>query len=261
VKQTGAKPRSADTDLTVAIGELTALLRDLSRSLGELTSRKDERIAALVSRRVGRVLNGGTPIRVEHGPKLVIQMLAVDCFGANPHVVNVADSPPVPLFDSGGGEAFCNEGRLTASFVRDSEKQPGYALLMPIGIEAVHAFGPLDSTRGPIYVQWLERKIVVAAAEYLGYLQKLMVPGTLDFFCSLVSFEGLRLKAGEGFDGRHYVLPIASSRISLPRIRFVEPDRATNVASKLRPLLDALWRTGGWKRCFSYDASGTYKPG
>ena len=182
------------------------------------------------------------------------------CFGARPHVIDVAEAPSLRLFESAGAEAFNHEGRLTSSF-RNSPKQSGYASLMPSGIEAVHAFrSPEDQQTGPIYVQWIEQKIVAAVSEYLGYWQKLQAPGPIEVFSALLFFEGLSLTAGNLMDSRLYSLPITSRCISLPRVKFEAPVRPDDVTSSFRLPLDVVWRTGGWKRCPSFDEHGAYKP-
>lgn len=222
------------------------------------------KITAFRSDRVGKVLAGETPLRLEAGPKIVLHPLPVRAFG-EPTIVDLRAAESalsnnlVPMGPKAVGRSplqfnfnglFCNSGsgadRQTSSYVQ---------LFRNGAIEAVCKW---LSSGSALHGGMLDQELLRAAPAYVN-LQSQLGVGTPTFVAiSAISVRGLTILPNLNPVPRFCspARPIQEDVLLAPETLIEEA--ATEMRNLVRPGLDTVWQASGWPGSQGCDESGNW---
>lgn len=220
-----------------------------------------DRIRNFRLERTGSIRSNDTPIPMQDAPKLVLHIIPLSAFGAsaNYDMANLGHGDLAVVAPMSGGirnPRFNIDGFLTHSLETTIAQPNSYLQVFRNGIiEAVEGF-TLDSQAAKTYpATRYENCLLAAIPRYLNLQQNLGVEAPVLLMVSLTNvaeFAIIRNQCG-----------FFSNRTNFGRDTLLIPEIMLNdfsekIDSKLRPLFNIIWNSGGHENCPNYDAQGNW---
>jgi hypothetical protein len=239
---------------------------DEVRSAFLLSEAFAERARSFRAERLGNLVAGETPVKLDEPPLGVLHIVPVRAFdpgirfdlselvGKTERLLpmpNNVGSMNAPQFNFDG--LICH----TVS----GEKAPGYVQLFRNGIiEAVLADikNPRQDGLKEIPGGWFEQQLIEYLPIYLRTLQEIGVEPPLFLMFSMLGVSGFVFQIGEHFRRYRYnQIPIDRDALLIPEIML--ESFGVTPAVILRPIFDAVWNAAGWPRSMNYDENGAWR--
>jgi hypothetical protein len=225
-----------------------------------------ERARNFRAERLGNLVAGETPVKLDDPPLGVLHIVPVRAFDPGvrfdlSELVGKTDRLlPMPNnVGSLNAPRFNFDGLICHTVL--GERASGYVQLFRNGIvEAVLADikNPTQDERKEIPGEWFEEQLITYLPIYLRTLRAMGVEPPLFLMFSMLGVSDFVFQVGEHFRRYRYnQIPIDRDALLIPEVMLESFDVTPTVV--LRPVFDAVWNAAGWVRSMNYDENGTWR--
>ena len=204
------------------------------------------------------------PTPLKDGARLVVHLLPISAFASAEQLdISPMLSAPhtlPPMSAHGWNHRITLEGLLTFSQVNSSSN--AYVHLYRNGIvEAVDAYMLNQEVNGRRSIPSIayEQRLIQGVGSYLGVQKSIGAAPPLYIMTTLLGARGCWLATRDEFLDLSDRYPIDRDVLELPPI--VLQEFGVDVASALKPALDAVWHSCGFPASQNFDAAGKWKHG
>lgn len=233
---------------------------DEIRSQFLLSESTNERIRQFRMERLGNIVAGDIPSPLqENQPRVVVHVLPLSSFSSNVQYplddleYNTDLLRPLALVRS--NRWYNLDGLVVQSWHKD--KPAGYIVLYTSGkIEEVDTYlTGREYHENMINVYMLEKCMLESVSRHLAIYQKLGIESPIVVMLSLLGVRGIELSASGSppFSTK----PIDRDNLIIPEV--VLPNNQADVVAYLRPIFDAIWRSGGWRKSETFSDDGKFR--
>lgn len=229
-----------------------------------LSSTLIDRLRDFHSSRLLEIAADRTPTPLKSGARLVVHLLPVSAFALSeqlditPLLAAPDDVPPIS--GRGWNDRITLEGLLTFSQV--DRTSFAYTHLYRTGVvEAVDAYVLNQEVNGHRSIPSItyESRLIERVGKYLEVQRRVGAVPPIYVLITLVGAKGLWLATSNQLADSADRYPIDREVLDLPAV--VVQAHGTDIASALKPALDAVWHSCGFQGSLNFDAQGKWKPG
>ena len=228
-------------------------------ALSETTA---ERIRNFRADRLARIVSGETPVPLDRGAKIVLQIIPLSAFdpGARLDVNSLLRdvSRLEPIYAYSWSNRLNFDGILTYAQSPKSNYAHTYLQVFRSGIiEAVEAY-LLSNQEGKRIIPSVayEKELLKAFPRFVSIQKQLGVEPPLFIMLSLLGVRGYTMAVNRSRFLGDEAHPIDRDALLVPEV-MVESFEFDS-AEILKPILDAVWNATGWPRSMNYDESGKW---
>lgn len=226
-----------------------------------LSATVGEKIRDFRLERVARLGADETPLLVEDGKaKLVVHILPFTSFSTN---------QPIDMINLGGRfhEFFRDvnhrryniDGAVLYNEHKDGMARKYYQVFRNGAVEFTEGHLTSSFDEKPTLASFnIESNILVACNSTFSYLKSFGIEPPVFIFVTLIGVKGLILATNRRCGGVNY---FDRDVILIPEVQMDGyPDTENELATLMKPALDAMWNAGGMPRSESFDNQGRWKP-
>jgi hypothetical protein len=224
-----------------------------------------ERARNFRAERLGSIVAGETPVKLQDPPIAVLHLVPASAFdpGSRLDISSLVGRTehlrPVIAYGGFFAPRYNFDGLF--SHASTEGEASSYVQLFHNGIvEAVLA--DVKETDGNnrklLPTNWLEKHLIEILPIYLGAQRAVGVEPPVFLMLSLLGVSGYYMGIDRHRLHRHDQSPIDRDALLVPEIVLESFEHKSSRA--LRPAFDAIWNAAGWPRSMSYDEEGAWRP-
>lgn len=224
-----------------------------------------ERARNFRAERLGSIVAGETPVKLQDPPVAVLHLVPASAFdpGSRLDISSLVGRTERlrPMMDYGG--FFAPRYNFDGLFSHASAEgaASSYVQLFRNGIvEAVLADAKEsdDDNRKLLPANWLEKHLIEALPIYLGAQREIGVEPPIFLMLSLLGVSGYYMSTGRHRLRRYDQSPIDRDALLVPEIVLESFEHQSS--QTMRPAFDVVWNAAGWPGSMNYDEDGIWKP-
>ena len=231
------------------------------RNLFLRTEGQVQRVRDFRAERIGKLLSGSIPVRMEEGTLLVVHLIPTESARGD---VSIDPVPfvqkSVPVLGRSGRGARINLDGALAAFENREQKCEGYSQLFRNGFFESVAVLTHRNDIGKIQIPslWFEKEVAKLVDSYRAIIQVLGLDGELSVMLSILNADQAQLRVNQNrWDFMDDQQTFFDRKII--QIPDVTAESGVSAFQALKPAFDIFWQAAGFVGSDSYDATGVWR--